>query len=128
MLSLSKLIRGLDPRTAQSFHEAQLQAIRKHPRVHNCLSAGLLFRPTPDGLEAMVSGFGHGLKVGDFLIKKNDDHGPDGQTRYRLTEIRYCDDPRDQWFGKVVFDRRTAEQKDRDIAHTERGERSWDLD
>jgi hypothetical protein len=130
MNPLRKLLEaiGVDPRTAQSFHEAELQSVRSHPRVHNFLNGDLLFHPNQDGSEATVSGFGYGLKVGDYLIKRDPDSGPDAQTRYRLTELRYCRDPSDQWFGKAVFAPRTIEQKNLDMDHTERHECCWDLD
>lgn len=72
-------------------------------RTHNYTRRGrghdFVFRPIGDGIKANISGWGFGLKVGDYLIL------PNGctTTRYQIDEVKYYNDPADMWNAKVTF-------------------------
>lgn len=51
------------------------------------------------GLRWRVSGFGHGVRKGDFLILPNESE----TTRYQVDEIDYYLDPKDMWHGVISF-------------------------
>lgn len=53
-----------------------------------------------DGQEIRVSGFGHGVTRGDYLILPD---GEGGTTRYRVMRIRRMIDPADMWFADLTF-------------------------
>lgn len=53
----------------------------------------------PTCLGGRMSGWGHGIENGDYLIIAP--HGR--ETRYQVESIRYCSDPPDMWFADVVF-------------------------
>lgn len=99
-------------------------AARSTARVYNYISGGLVFRPRSDGLEALINGFGAGLKVGDLILISNLDGS--GLSRYRLTEIRYSGDPADLWFAEARFDRRTRREMDHDAPYIKRCAQYWD--
>ncbi len=64
-----------------------------------------VLRVIDDGAKLRVAGFGHGVKENDYIILPNK-----GQTtRYQVTCIRYCGDPRDMWFADVVFSPREVQ-------------------
>ncbi|GJE47364.1 hypothetical protein GOFOIKOB_0386 [Methylobacterium tardum] len=62
-------------------------------------------RVIEEGQHLRVSGFGHGVSAGDYLILPNDGE----TTRYRVDTIRYQDDPRDMWFADLTFAPRSTE-------------------
>jgi MioC protein len=51
------------------------------------------------GRRLRLSGWGHGIKVGDYLILPNGN----GTTRYRVDSIDYRMDPPDMWFAEATF-------------------------
>lgn len=52
------------------------------------------------GQKLELSGFGYGVKRGDFLILA-DRHG--NTTRYKITKIKYNMNPHDLWFANAKF-------------------------
>jgi hypothetical protein len=60
-----------------------------------------IFRPVDGGMKASLSGWGTGIEAGDYLLLEQPDGG--GSTRYKVDEIRYERDPRDQWHAKASF-------------------------
>jgi len=62
------------------------------------------FTPIAGGLTARMSGWGDGIKAGDFLILPNGTQ----TTRYRVESIRYEWDPKDMWHATVAFAPRPA--------------------
>lgn len=65
------------------------------------------FAPLP-GSRGSMSGWGEGLKAGDYLLLP---HNEGGTTRYVIDKIEYYRDPRDMWHATVSFAPRTPEQK-----------------
>ncbi len=65
------------------------------------------FTSADRGQHGSVTGWGRGIRVGDFLLLQNRDRS----TRYRVDEIRYHLDPDDMWSAKVTFAPRAAEVK-----------------
>lgn len=49
-----------------------------------------------DGLRLSVSGWGDGIRRGDYLVLPN----RAGATRYRVEEIAYAADPPDMWHAE----------------------------
>lgn len=68
-----------------------------------------VWHPENNGLAGSLSGWGHGIEQGDYIIFG----GGDG-ARYKFTSVRYCLDPSDMWFGKVKFAPRSAAMKERE--------------
>lgn len=61
------------------------------------------FEPLDGGLRARMSGWGAGLRKGDYLLLGAPKHAPTRTTRYRITKVEYCADPADMWFADVSF-------------------------
>jgi MioC protein len=55
--------------------------------------------PIDGGKRISISGWGHGIRNGDYIILPNGE----GTTRYRFIEISYYADPRDMWHGRAAF-------------------------
>lgn len=53
-----------------------------------------------DGLYIGFHGWGNGLRAGDYLVIPGAKGNP---APYRLTEIRYCTDPTDMFFGRAIY-------------------------
>lgn len=51
------------------------------------------------GRKLRTSGFGRGIREGDYLILPNEGH----TTRYQVENIEYMLDPDDMWFAGLVF-------------------------
>jgi hypothetical protein len=71
------------------------------------------FDPVDGGLRGRMSGWGSGIKAGDFLLlgsvrilAKN--RAEVKTTRYQVQKIRYASDPPDMWFADVLFAPRDA--------------------
>lgn len=60
---------------------------------------------TEDGKELSITGWGHGIRCGDYIILP---HRQSGSTRYRFTKLKYFLDPPDMWHGTAVFTPRPA--------------------
>lgn len=56
------------------------------------------------GLRINVTGWGRGIKEGDYLILNNDI----GTTRYCVVKIKYRLDPSDMWSAELSFSPRSA--------------------
>lgn len=73
------------------------------PQTHDYTNRGwghdYIFNPVDGGLRGKISGFGVGIREGDFLILQN----KGDTTRYRVESIKYCSDPKDMWHAEVVF-------------------------
>ncbi len=54
---------------------------------------------TDDGLSISLTGWGMGIKTGDYIVIKN---GSD-TTRYKFESIDYHRDPHDMWKGSLSF-------------------------
>lgn len=79
-----------------------------HDYTCRCWGRDYTFEPvTKDGLNGRMSGWGHGLEVGHYLLILN---GVD-TTCYRITSIRYSESPRDMWFAEVEFAPRLFRRK-----------------
>ena len=128
-MSLRRLF-GFSPDNEASFAAAAKCAQRDRPRVHNYKDKewghDLVFRPEDNGLRADISGWGSGLKAGDFILMADREKGPQGTTRYRITTIKYHSNPPDMWSGQAEFARRSIEQMAVDEAHLARHEQYWD--
>ncbi len=72
-----------------------------HDYTVRCVGHDFNLTPYGGGQYGKMSGWGHGIEKGDFLILPM----PDSKktTRYRVVKIRYMVDPPDQWFADVVF-------------------------
>jgi len=57
------------------------------------------------GASIRLSGWGNGLRDGDFILLQNGD----GSTRYLLRDVKYLYDPRDMWFAVGEFAPRSRE-------------------
>lgn len=57
------------------------------------------FSPKDAGRRGRMTGWGVGIRKGDFLILPNGD----STTRYRVRRIRYFLNPSDQWAADVIF-------------------------
>lgn len=64
----------------------------------------LIHRVENEGWLIHVSGWGEGLREGDYLILPN----TEGSTRYRLVSVSYYADPPDMWTGSATFSPRAA--------------------
>lgn len=62
------------------------------------------FSPGNGGRTGSMTGWGHGIERGDYLLL----HNGGGSTRYRVAKIEYYSDPSDMWNAEVVFAPRTA--------------------
>lgn len=51
------------------------------------------------GIRLKATGWGHGLKVGHFILLSN----RAGSTRYQVESINYFTDPADMWGVVLVF-------------------------
>lgn len=63
------------------------------------------FEPVDGGMKLRANGWGpkgdRPIEVGDYMLLS---HGrTDESARYRVDEIRYMSNPRDQWFGTLSF-------------------------
>jgi hypothetical protein len=67
-----------------------------------------IFNPVNGGTQGLMSGFGEGIRVGDFLILENKGK----TTRYMVDEIFYYPDPGDMWSAKVSFAPRSKTDTD----------------
>lgn len=61
-----------------------------------------------DGQELRMSGWGRGIRAGDFLLLENEG----SSTRYRVESISYHRDPSDMWAAAAVFAPRSAPPKE----------------
>lgn len=59
----------------------------------------LNIRPINNGMQAEALGIGRGVKVGDYLLLSHSK----GETRYRVTSIKYRLDPSDMWSANLEF-------------------------
>lgn len=57
------------------------------------------------GLTINMTGWGHGLKIGDFILieSQSSEPGANPDTRYKVEQITYRNDPRDMWAGTFRF-------------------------
>jgi hypothetical protein len=83
-------------------------------KIHSFLSRGwghdfLVHAVEGDGKKLRISGWCRGIAEGDIVVLP---HGSDkaeavsagvGAGRYRVESIRYCRDPRDQFFSALTF-------------------------
>jgi hypothetical protein len=73
------------------------------PKTHDYTKRGwghdYIFRPIDGGMRGSMTGWGHGIGDGDYLILQNEGD----TTRYRVDEISYYSDPPDQWRASVTF-------------------------
>lgn len=62
------------------------------------------------GQEIRMTGWGHNLNPGDFIIIQNNsiEPGANPTTRYQIKSIEYQSNPRDMWFGWFTFAPRTS--------------------
>lgn len=51
------------------------------------------------GQRISMMGWGHGLKVNDFILFEN----KGATTRYKLTKVEYETDPHDMWHAEAQF-------------------------
>jgi len=58
------------------------------------------FTPIDKGMKADITGWGYGIKKGDYLILQN---GPNETTRYKVDSIKYYGDPSDMFNIKATF-------------------------
>jgi hypothetical protein len=61
-----------------------------------------ILTPDPDPSTAKVTGWGCGLRVGDYLMLSRSTSS-DETALYRLTEVVYKMDPEDMWNARAVF-------------------------
>ena len=66
------------------------------------------FEPKDGGMRGRMSGWGSGIKPGDFLLLQNKKLSGVQTTRYQIIKIDYMRDPPDQWFADVMFAPREA--------------------
>lgn len=57
------------------------------------------FTPIDKGMKGRATGWGAGIKKGDFLILQQEPHG----TRYKVDAIKYFSDPSDMWSADLSF-------------------------
>ncbi len=65
------------------------------------------------GLVIGMTGWGHGLKRGDFILLESQSTDPDANkdTRYKVKSIEYRNNPRDMWSVVFTFAPRVLEKK-----------------
>lgn len=51
------------------------------------------------GLSISATGWGVGIKSGDYIIIKNGDD----TTRYKFEDVSYYNNPSDMWYGSLSF-------------------------
>jgi len=75
----------------------------RNPRTHDYSKRywghDYIFNPVDGGKRGQMSGWGEGIKAGDYLILQNGD----ATTRYQVTHIEYHNDPEDMWIADVKF-------------------------
>lgn len=64
------------------------------------------------GRRLQASGFGKGVRIGDWVLLKNHDQ----ETRYQVNDIEYAMDPPDMWAATLLFAPRTPEELERAAA------------
>lgn len=64
----------------------------------------VIYKVIDGGMQLQASGWGYGIKQGDYLLLPN---GADS-TRYQVVEINYKRNPKDQWFATLAFVPRDA--------------------
>lgn len=81
----------------------------KEPMTHDYTNTGwghdYTYKPGPGGQTAEMSGWGHGIKVGDYIAMASPGNF-DGCSLYKVVTIKYCRDPSDMWFASVEFAKR----------------------
>lgn len=63
-----------------------------------------IFKPVGRGMKGNITGWGYGIRSGDFLLLQNRGKS----TRYRVDSISYYLDPMDMWSAEVTFAPRGA--------------------
>ena len=58
------------------------------------------------GQQLIAMGWGHGLRVGDFIKIQN----KDSTTHYRIDEIEYMSDPSDMWDATLIFPKKVSKK------------------
>lgn len=62
------------------------------------------------------------ILVGDYILLSAQGNW---NVRYRVTEIKFENDPADMFFGKMEFVNRTDEQKTRDLTRVHQKRLEW---
>lgn len=79
---------------------------RREPKTHDYTQPGwghdCTFDPKDGGDRAEMSGWGHGIEIGDRLKIKSKAN-KSGSAVYEVTKISYCHDPGDMWFASVKW-------------------------
>ncbi len=80
---------------------------REHDFTTNCWGNSCSVSKIRDGgMSISIYGWRCGIKQGDFLILPN----KADTTRYKVSSIRYENDPRDMFFGEAEFAPRASEE------------------
>lgn len=67
---------------------------------HDCT-----FTPADHGQRGRMSGWGHGISAGDYIVLV---HPAGGTTRYVVDTVEYYRNPPDMWRASVTFAPRVA--------------------
>ncbi len=85
--------------------ETEVRPLRTHDYTSRCWGHDYVFRPIDNGQRGDLTGWGNGIRRGDFLLLQNGT----GSTRYRVERITYYPDPPDMWEASVTFAPRTVQ-------------------
>ena len=88
-----EIVRFLSPLSRSS----QRKSSKTHDFSRAIRGQDYIFEPIDDGLRAYITGYGSGMKVGDYLILRE---GFD-RCRYQVEEIDYYSNPEDMWIASV---------------------------
>jgi hypothetical protein len=73
--------------------------LKRQPKVHDysklVMGSDYVFESLNTGTQGCITGFGKGVKSGDFMILKQNNQS----CRYQVEEINYYSDPSDMWIA-----------------------------
>lgn len=77
---------------------------------HRYVGHDIHYKPAdPEGIRLNAGGWGTGIDEGDFILLTNPSDGH--TTRYQVERITYYWEPKDQWYGTLVFAPRPLEDR-----------------
>lgn len=84
--------------------------MKTHDYTLKCWGHDCIVRPVDGGMKLDLTGWGDGLRTGDFILLRNGT----GSSRYRLDAVRYEYDPPDMWHATASFAPRSADELEAD--------------
>jgi len=96
----------MTPTEYLKIEKAQKAAETTHDYTKRCWGHDYaITRIRKRGTEISMTGWGHGISDGDYILLQGQSKDPcaNPDTRYRVKTVRYCNNPRDMWFMEAEF-------------------------